>query len=71
MDMAIKGRVALLDHMGGGNLGDDATQTAVIQNIRRRRPGADIIGLSMNQTWNSRLCDSQKYMGRRAGTRRL
>jgi polysaccharide pyruvyl transferase WcaK-like protein len=48
MDMAIKGRVALLDHMGGGNLGDDATQTAVIQNIRRRRPGADIIGLSMN-----------------------
>jgi polysaccharide pyruvyl transferase WcaK-like protein len=41
-------RIALLDHVGGGNLGDDATQTAVIQNIRSRWPHAEIIGLSMN-----------------------
>jgi hypothetical protein len=27
-----------LDHMRGGNLGDDATQTAVIHNIKRRWP---------------------------------
>ncbi len=34
--------------MGGGNLGDDTTQTAVISNIRLRWPDATIIGLSMN-----------------------
>jgi polysaccharide pyruvyl transferase WcaK-like protein len=34
--------------MGGGNLGDDATQTAVIHNIKKRWPEAEIIGFSMN-----------------------
>jgi polysaccharide pyruvyl transferase WcaK-like protein len=37
-----------MDHMGGGNLGDDTTQTAVICNIRSRWPGAAIYGFSMN-----------------------
>jgi polysaccharide pyruvyl transferase WcaK-like protein len=40
--------IGLLDHMGGGNLGDDATQTAVIQNIRTRWPQAELFGFSMN-----------------------
>jgi polysaccharide pyruvyl transferase WcaK-like protein len=41
-------RVGLLEHMGGGNLGDDATVDAVMQNIRSRWPGAVICGFSMN-----------------------
>lgn len=40
--------IGLLDHMGGGNLGDDATQTAVMQNIRARWPHAAIVGFSLN-----------------------
>ena len=34
--------------MGGGNLGDDTTQTAVMCNIRSRWPDAIIYGFSMN-----------------------
>jgi polysaccharide pyruvyl transferase WcaK-like protein len=34
--------------MGGGNLGDDTTQTAVMGNIRSRWPDAIIYGFSMN-----------------------
>ena len=41
-------KIGLLDHVGGGNLGDDATQEAVIQNIRRRWPEVEIYGFSMN-----------------------
>lgn len=41
-------KIGLMDHMGGGNLGDDTTQTAVISNIRSRWPGAMIFGFSMN-----------------------
>lgn len=41
-------RIGLLNHMGGGNLGDDATQNAVIQNIKRRWPNAEIVLFSMN-----------------------
>ena len=40
--------IGLLDHLGGGNLGDDATQTAMMQNIRSRWPDAVICGFSMN-----------------------
>ena len=35
-------KIGLLNHMGGGNLGDDATQDAVIENIKRRWPEAVI-----------------------------
>jgi polysaccharide pyruvyl transferase WcaK-like protein len=41
-------KVGLLNHMGGGNLGDDATQDAVVQNIKTRWPNAEIFLFSMN-----------------------
>jgi polysaccharide pyruvyl transferase WcaK-like protein len=41
-------KIGLLHHIGGGNLGDDATQAALLQNIRRRWPHAQIFGFSMN-----------------------
>jgi polysaccharide pyruvyl transferase WcaK-like protein len=41
-------KIALLDHVGGGNLGDDATLEAVAGNIRRRCPNAEIVAFSMN-----------------------
>lgn len=41
-------KLALLDHLGGGNLGDDATLDAVMQNIWKRWPKEEIVGLSMN-----------------------
>src|SRR5262245_25973947 len=41
-------KIGLLDHMGGGNLGDDATQDAVMHNIKSRWPHAVIIGFSLN-----------------------
>ena len=41
-------KIGLLDHMGGGNLGDDATQTAVIHHIKTRWPTAALFGFSMN-----------------------
>jgi polysaccharide pyruvyl transferase WcaK-like protein len=42
------GKIALLHHVGGGNLGDDATLDTVIQNIRRRRPNAVIAAFTAN-----------------------
>lgn len=41
-------RIGLLHHVGGGNLGDDATLASVAENIRRRLPRAEIIVFSMN-----------------------
>ncbi len=41
-------KIGLLDHIGGGNLGDDATQTAVLEQIRSRWPGSEIYGFTMN-----------------------
>jgi polysaccharide pyruvyl transferase WcaK-like protein len=41
-------KIGLLDHVGGGNLGDDATLDAVAGGIKRRWPNAEIIALSMN-----------------------
>ena len=35
-------RIGILGHVGNGNLGDEAIISVVIQNIRRRYPGADI-----------------------------
>jgi polysaccharide pyruvyl transferase WcaK-like protein len=35
-------KIGLLDHMGTGNLGDDETQTAVLQKIKERSPDAII-----------------------------
>src|SRR6516162_5950310 len=41
-------RIGLLNHVGGGNLGDEATLEAVAGNIRRRWPNAEIVAFSMN-----------------------
>jgi polysaccharide pyruvyl transferase WcaK-like protein len=40
--------IALLHHVGGGNLGDDATLEAVARNIKLRLPNAEIVAFSMN-----------------------
>ena len=41
-------KIAILHHTGGGNFGDDAIMDAVIHNISRRWPNADLTALSMN-----------------------
>ncbi len=41
-------KIALLDHVGGGNLGDDATLQSVASSIKRRLPRAEITAFSMN-----------------------
>jgi polysaccharide pyruvyl transferase WcaK-like protein len=41
-------KIGLVDHVGGGNLGDDATLDAVADNIKRRWPNAEIVAFSMN-----------------------
>lgn len=41
-------KIGLLDHMGYGNLGDAATQEALISNIKARMPDVDILGFSLN-----------------------
>jgi len=41
-------KIGLLDHVGGGNLGDEATLDAVAANIKRRWPNAEIVAFSMN-----------------------
>lgn len=40
--------IGLLDHLGHGNLGDDATLQSVMHNIRFRWPDSKMIGLSLN-----------------------
>jgi polysaccharide pyruvyl transferase WcaK-like protein len=52
--------IGLLHHIGGGNLGDDATQSAVMLNIRRRWPHVTLIGFSANPD------DTRKRHGIRA-----
>ena len=44
----MRAKIGLLDHAGGGNLGDDASLNAVVGNIKRRLPNAEIVALSMN-----------------------
>jgi polysaccharide pyruvyl transferase WcaK-like protein len=41
-------KIGLLNHIGGGNLGDDATVDVVLDNVRRRRPDAVINAFSKN-----------------------
>src|SRR5712672_1388923 len=41
-------KIGLLNHVGGGNLGDEATLGAVADNIKRRWPNAEIVAFSMN-----------------------
>ena len=39
-------RIAILAHVGNENLGDEAIVTALVQNLRRRCPGAELYGIS-------------------------
>lgn len=41
-------KIGLLDHVGYGNMGDDATLAAVMHNIKCRWPEALILGLTLN-----------------------
>lgn len=41
-------KIGLLDHLGHGNLGDDATLTAVLSAIRSRCPDAEFVALCLN-----------------------
>lgn len=41
-------KIGLLHHVGGGNLGDDATLNVVVHNIKRRWPDAVIAAFSIN-----------------------
>src|SRR5713226_310002 len=41
-------KIGLLHHVGGGNLGDDASLDAVMHNIKSRWPDSVIFGFSMN-----------------------
>ena len=43
-----RARIGLLHHIGGGNLGDDATMDVVMRNIKQRWPHAAITAFSMN-----------------------
>ncbi len=49
--------IGLLNHIGGGNLGDDATLAVVMDHIKRRWPHAVITAFSINPN------DSQKRHG--------
>ncbi len=40
-------RIGILGHVGNENLGDESIIAAVIQNVRRRRPDADILGFTL------------------------
>ena len=41
-------KIGLLEHCGTGNLGDDATVTTVLQQIKSRWPTASVVGLSLD-----------------------
>jgi polysaccharide pyruvyl transferase WcaK-like protein len=54
-------KIGLLDHMGYGNLGDAATQDALIANIRRRVPEVQIVGFSLNPVDTEKRHSIQSY----------
>ncbi len=60
-------RIGLLHHVGGGNLGDDATLASVAGNIRQRWPRAEIIALSMNPSDTEARHGIASYPVRRTG----
>jgi polysaccharide pyruvyl transferase WcaK-like protein len=59
------GNIALLHHVGGGNLGDDATLDTVIQNILKRKPNAEITAFTVNPDDTRRRHRIQSYPIRR------
>src|SRR6516164_3045846 len=57
--------IGLLHHLGGGNLGDEATLDAVAYNIKRRWPTAEIVAFSMNPDDTARRHGIASYAIRR------
>jgi polysaccharide pyruvyl transferase WcaK-like protein len=45
---SVHSRIAVLHHLGAGNLGDEAALQSVIQNILKRQPDAEVTALTMN-----------------------
>jgi polysaccharide pyruvyl transferase WcaK-like protein len=45
---SVHSKIAVLHHLGAGNLGDEAALQAVIQNILKRQPDAEVTALTMN-----------------------
>jgi polysaccharide pyruvyl transferase WcaK-like protein len=60
-------KIGLLHHLGGGNLGDDATLDAVAENIKRRWPTAEIVAFSMNPDDTARRHGIMSHPIRRKG----
>jgi polysaccharide pyruvyl transferase WcaK-like protein len=60
-------KIGLLHHVGGGNLGDNATLEAVTESIRQRRPNAEIVAFSMNPDDTERRHGITSYPLRRTG----
>ena len=60
-------KIGLLHHVGGGNLGDDATLDAVARNITLRWPDAEMVALSMNPGDTERRHGIVSYPVRRKG----
>lgn len=58
-------RIGLLNHMGFGNLGDDTTLDAVMQNIRRRWPHAEFTAFCMNPGDTQKRHDVTSYVIRK------
>ncbi len=54
-------KIGLLNHMGHGNLGNAATQDAIIINIRKRCPNAQIYGFSLNPDDTARRHNIPSY----------
>ena len=65
--MRADAKIGLLHHVGGGNLGDGATLEAVAENIKRRRPNAEIVAFSMNPDDTQRQHGIKSYALRRNG----
>jgi polysaccharide pyruvyl transferase WcaK-like protein len=65
--MRADAKIGLLHHVGGGNLGDGATLEAVAENIKRRRPNAEIVAFSMNPDDTERQHGIKSYALRRNG----
>src|SRR5262249_22888870 len=47
-DQTLFNKVAIFGHFGRGNLGDEATLTTVLLNVRRRQPDSKICAFTMN-----------------------
>jgi len=58
-------RIGLLEHVGYGNLGDDATVAAVLHNIKLRWPQARVTGITLNPTDTERKHGIRSYAIRR------